>query len=113
MNKPSQSILTVLVMPLIPTLALFGAAENPRGDGLQPAIDPSAGPRLIAASKELRQAVEKGKPVTGQVPVYYLSNWSRDPLTAGQKQQIIDAARRVERWRDIWCITVSSNRKGR
>jgi hypothetical protein len=67
---------------------------------------------VISTWRNINDIIEKGKHVSGKVPVYYLSRLFREPLTKDQKREIIEAARHEDRWRDIWFITVSCSDKG-
>ena len=67
---------------------------------------------LISTWGNVKEIIEKGKPVTSDVPVYYLSTLFREPLTKDQKRQILEAARHEDRWRDMWFVTVSCSHKG-
>src|SRR4051794_29100498 len=64
---------------------------------------------VIRAWRNVRILIEEGKPAKGDIQVYYLFPIFKDLLNADQKRQIIEKARHIDRWRDLWFITVSAN----
>jgi len=63
--------------------------------------------------EKVQQAIDKGNPLSAQVPIYIISRFEEDPLSDDQKREIFERARKADLWRDIWFITVSSNIDGR
>jgi hypothetical protein len=68
---------------------------------------------VISAWRNVKGVIENGTPVNHQVPVHYLYGriWE-ERLTATQKAEILQIARQVDRWRDVWFIGVKFNRRG-
>ena len=68
---------------------------------------------MLASWKKVQQTIDKGNPLSPQVPVYIISRFEEEPLSDDQKREIFERARKADLWRDIWFITVSSNIDGR
>ncbi|HEV8378203.1 MAG TPA: hypothetical protein VGP99_05090, partial [Tepidisphaeraceae bacterium] len=69
----------------------------------------SAWHALITSYKEMKQMIEKGKPLTSSIPVVYFSRFEAEPLDEQEVREITQATRVIELWRDIWFIGVDSN----
>jgi hypothetical protein len=106
-NRLSSACVTS--MALLPLLVL---SERVRGETARVAEDDAAAWRAVVPSyREVKRIIDDVKPMTGRIPVYYLSRFQEDPLTKEQRQDIYQLARRADRWRDLWFITVHSNRR--
>jgi hypothetical protein len=121
-----KSVSTGLVASLAAVLLIWITSQITYAQTTRPTAEiptPSARNRLeidavtwraLAASwKRVRQVIEKGNPVSEQIPVYVVSRFEEDPLSEEQQRDIVERARKADLWRDIWFITISSNFDGR